>query len=127
MADSKIAVGIDIGSSKIATIIGQIQEEGINILGVSEVPSRGIRKGQIVDIEEAAFSINASLDAAERDARMIVEATCTYSQPAPAESTRRLSVTRCPGRRNRPSFLMSRWIISPGVGFAPPVFRVCLG
>ncbi|OGH19682.1 MAG: cell division protein FtsA [Candidatus Levybacteria bacterium RIFCSPHIGHO2_01_FULL_40_15b] len=73
MANDKIVVGIDIGSSKIATIIGQIQEEGINILGVSEILSRGIRKGQIVDIEEAASSINASLDAAERMAGYSVD------------------------------------------------------
>jgi cell division protein FtsA len=73
MASSEIVVGVDIGSSKVATIIGQIQEEGINILGVSEVPSRGIRKGQIVDIEEAASSINASLDAAERMAGYSVD------------------------------------------------------
>lgn len=66
MADSQIVVGVDIGSSKIATLIGKIEEETINILGVSELPSKGIRKGQIVDIEEAASSINASLDAAER-------------------------------------------------------------
>lgn len=73
MASDRIVVGIDIGSSKVATIIGQIQEESINILGVSEVPSRGIRKGQIVDIEEAASSINASLDAAERMAGYSVD------------------------------------------------------
>ena len=73
MANDRIVVGIDIGSSKVAAIIGQIQEEGINILGVSEIPSRGIRKGQIVDIEEAASSINASLDAAERMAGYSVD------------------------------------------------------
>lgn len=66
MRDSHIVVGVDIGSSKIATVIGQVQEEAINILGVSEITSRGIRRGQIVDIEEAAGVINASLDAAER-------------------------------------------------------------
>lgn len=66
MADSNIVVGVDIGSSKVATLIGKIEEDAINILGVSEIPSKGIRKGQIVDIEEAASSINASLDAAER-------------------------------------------------------------
>lgn len=73
MRDSQIVVGVDIGSSKIATVIGQLQEESINILGVSEVPSRGIRKGQIVDIEEAASSINISLDAAERMAGYSVD------------------------------------------------------
>jgi cell division protein FtsA len=66
MADSNIVVGVDIGSSKVSTLIGKIEDDTINILGVSEVPSKGIRKGQIVDIEEAASSINASLDAAER-------------------------------------------------------------
>ncbi len=73
MADSKIAVGIDIGSSKVSTVIGQIETDGINILGVSEVVSRGIRRGQIVDIEESAASINASLDAAERMAGYSVD------------------------------------------------------
>ncbi len=73
MADSAIAVGIDIGSSKIATVIGQLNDDAVNILGVSEVPSKGIRRGQIVDIEEAASSINASLDAAERMAGYSVD------------------------------------------------------
>lgn len=73
MRDSQIVVGVDIGSSKIATVIGQITEENINILGVSEVPSKGIRKGQIVDIEEAASSINGALDSAERMAGYSVD------------------------------------------------------
>ncbi|RJQ26860.1 cell division protein FtsA [Candidatus Parcubacteria bacterium] len=66
MRDSNIVVGVDIGTSKIATVIGQINEDTTNILGVSEVQSKGIRKGQIVDIEEAAGAINSSLDQAER-------------------------------------------------------------
>lgn len=73
MRDSQIVVGVDIGSSKIATVIGQLQDETVNILGVSEVPSKGIRKGQIVDIEEAAGAINASLDGAERMAGCSVD------------------------------------------------------
>lgn len=59
-------MGLDIGSSKIAALIGRVDEEIINILGVSEVASRGVRKGQIVNIEEASEAINASLDSAER-------------------------------------------------------------
>ncbi len=73
MPDSQIAVGVDIGSSKIASVIGQIQEDGVNILGVSEVASKGIRRGQIVDIEEAAGAINAALDSAERMAGYSVD------------------------------------------------------
>jgi len=66
MRDNQIVVGVDIGSSKIAAVIGQVQEESINVLGVAEIPSRGIRKGQIVDIEEAAGAVNQALDASER-------------------------------------------------------------
>lgn len=73
MVETRIVVGVDIGSSKIATVIGQAQEDLLNILGVSEIPARGIRRGQIVDIEEAAASINASLDSAERMAGYSVD------------------------------------------------------
>jgi len=73
MADTQIVVGIDIGSSKVASVIGQANEDAINVLGVAEIPSRGVRRGQIVDIEEAAQSINAALDAAERMAGYSVD------------------------------------------------------
>jgi cell division protein FtsA len=66
MKNSDIVVGIDIGSSKIATLIGRLDEDTVNILGVSEVSSKGVRRGQIVNIEEASDAINASLDSAER-------------------------------------------------------------
>lgn len=66
MTEGKIVVGVDIGTSKIATIIAKVDEENVNVLGVSEVPSAGIRKGQIVDIEQVVLSINNSLEGAER-------------------------------------------------------------
>ena len=65
MNEGKIVVGIDIGTSKIATLIAKVDEQ-VNVLGVSESPATGIRKGQIVDIDEAVVSINNSLEAAER-------------------------------------------------------------
>jgi len=67
MSEGKITVGIDIGTSKIVTVIAKVDEEQtVHVLGVSEVRSAGIRKGQIVDIEDAVVSMNASLEAAER-------------------------------------------------------------
>ena len=65
---SKVVAGIDIGSSKFATIIAQISpEEGkINVIGASSIPSVGVRKGQIVNIEEATTGIISSVEAAER-------------------------------------------------------------
>jgi len=63
----KIVAGIDVGTTKITTIIASVPEgDLLNILGVAINTSRGIRKGQIVDIEEATASIVESLEAAER-------------------------------------------------------------
>ncbi|HUV42399.1 MAG TPA: cell division protein FtsA [Patescibacteria group bacterium] len=68
MAKQRIIAGIDVGSSKIATIIGSVGEEEkqIKVIGASSIPSRGIRKGQIVNIEEAAEAVIESVEAAER-------------------------------------------------------------
>lgn len=66
MKNTDIVVGIDIGSSKVATLIARVEDEITNVLGVSESASKGVKKGQIVNIEEASDSINASLDSAER-------------------------------------------------------------
>jgi cell division protein FtsA len=66
MSDGKIIVGIDVGTYKIVTVIAKITEGVINVLGASEVKSLGIRKGQVIDIEEAVGAINTSLEAAER-------------------------------------------------------------
>jgi cell division protein FtsA len=65
MNEGKIVVGVDVGTYKIVTVIAKI-DEYVNILGVSEVKSGGMRKGQVVDIEDAVSAINASIEAAER-------------------------------------------------------------
>ncbi len=64
--EGKILVAIDVGTYKVVTVIAKVIENVVSVLGVSEVKSQGIRKGQIVDIEEAVHAINASLESAER-------------------------------------------------------------
>src|SRR5664279_6316892 len=66
MSEGKILVGIDVGTYKVVTVIAKVIENVVNVLGVSEVKSQGIRKGQVVDIEEAVHAINSSLESAER-------------------------------------------------------------
>ena len=68
MQHSKIIKGIDIGSSKITTIIGQYfeNEDKHNIVAVSSVDSLGFRKGQIIDLEKAASTLTQSIESAER-------------------------------------------------------------
>jgi cell division protein FtsA len=68
MQHSKIISGIDIGTSKVTTIIGQYSdsEEKFNIIAVSSIPSLGFRKGQIINIEQASNTIVQSIESAER-------------------------------------------------------------
>lgn len=67
MAKDKVVCGIDVGSSKIATLIASVDENGkISLIGVSSTPARGVRKNQVVDIDEAVRAITESVEAAER-------------------------------------------------------------
>lgn len=67
MAKDRVICGIDVGSSKIATLIASIDENGkINLIGVSSTVSKGVKKTQVVDIEEAVSAITESVEAAER-------------------------------------------------------------
>lgn len=66
MSKDKVVTGIDIGTSKITTVIGLIEETSVNIIGVSSLPAKGLKKGQIVDIDDAVSVINQSLESAER-------------------------------------------------------------
>ncbi len=68
MAKAHIIAGLDIGSSKIRTVVGTLDENGnqLNIIGVGVSPSMGLRKGRVIDVEEAINSISSSLEDAER-------------------------------------------------------------
>lgn len=67
MPKERIITGIDVGSSKVSTVITSISSEGkISVVGVSTVPSKGIKKGVVVDIDEAVETIAESVEGAER-------------------------------------------------------------
>lgn len=68
MAKEIQIASIDIGSSKIRTIVGVLEEDQAvpNIIGVGLAPSSGMRKGAIIDVEETVNNIMTSLEDAER-------------------------------------------------------------
>ncbi len=72
MSKNKLIAAVDIGSSKITTLIGQLViddvtfDSTINIVGVSTTLSKGVKKGQIVDIDDAVEATINSVEAAER-------------------------------------------------------------
>jgi cell division protein FtsA len=69
-----IVVGLDIGTTKICTLVARIEDENsLRILGVGIEPSQGIRKGTIVDMAAASQCIARSVEKAQRSAGMEVK------------------------------------------------------
>ena len=65
-ATDKMIVGLDIGTSKVVAIVGQIKPDGsLDIVGLGSQPSRGMKKGVVVDIEATVKSIQRAVEEAE--------------------------------------------------------------
>lgn len=71
--NNEILVSLDIGTSNIKVIIGELMNESLNIIGVGTAPSNGMKKGAIVDIEETVQSIRNAVEQAERMIGMKIE------------------------------------------------------
>ncbi|WP_075981011.1 cell division protein FtsA [Bacillus massilinigeriensis] len=66
MNSNEIYVSLDIGTSSVKVIIGEMVNDSLNIIGVGNVKSEGLRKGSIVDIDETVHSIRQAIEQAER-------------------------------------------------------------
>jgi len=67
MSDERIIVGLDIGTTKICTVIGEVARDGVlDIIGEGTVPSDGLRKGVVVNLERTIASVRQSIQAAQR-------------------------------------------------------------
>jgi cell division protein FtsA len=67
MGMDEIVVGLEIGSGKVCTVVGELGEDDqIEIIGVGTSPSLGIRKGIIIDLEQAIQATKESIGSAER-------------------------------------------------------------
>jgi len=61
-----LMVGIDIGTSKVVTIVGEVTNENkVNIIGIGSHPSQGLKRGVVVNIESTVQSIQRSVEEAE--------------------------------------------------------------
>jgi cell division protein FtsA len=61
----EIVVGLDIGTTKICAVVGEISGDEINIVGIGTHPSIGLRKGVVVNIESTVDSIKKAVEEAE--------------------------------------------------------------
>ena len=65
-ADKSLIVGLDIGTSKVSAIVGEITaDDGIEVIGIGFHPSRGLKKGVVVNIESTVQSIQRAVEEAE--------------------------------------------------------------
>jgi len=60
-----LIVGLDIGTTKICAIVGNLTEDGIDIVGIGSSPSRGLRKGVVINIDSTVQSIRKAVEEAE--------------------------------------------------------------
>lgn len=65
METSGIVVGLDIGTTKVAVVVGEVDNDGINIMGVGNVPCKGLRKGVVANIEWTVRAITEAVQAAQ--------------------------------------------------------------
>src|SRR5690606_39084630 len=65
MNSNEILVSLDIGTSEIKVSVGEVMNDSLNIIGVGTAKSKGLRKGAIVDIDEAVQSIKNAVENAE--------------------------------------------------------------
>jgi cell division protein FtsA len=61
----EIVVGLDIGTTKVCAVVGDVSEEGLTILGVGAVPCRGLRKGIVSNIDWTVRSIKEAIESAQ--------------------------------------------------------------
>ena len=66
MSNKDVIVSLDIGTSKVRVIIGEINSGTLNVIGVGSSESEGIKKGAIVDIDRTVQSISTAVEHAER-------------------------------------------------------------
>jgi cell division protein FtsA len=61
----EIVVGLDIGTTKVCAVVGDVGDEGMTILGVGTVPCRGLRKGIVSNIDWTVRSIKEAIESAQ--------------------------------------------------------------
>jgi cell division protein FtsA len=60
-----LIVGLDIGTTKVCAVVGEVTEDGIDIIGIGSHPSKGLRKGVVINIESTVESIKRAISEAE--------------------------------------------------------------
>ncbi|MFQ5420112.1 MAG: cell division protein FtsA [Anaerolineae bacterium] len=63
---AEIIFGLDIGTTKVCALVGEIRDQQLQIIGLGVVPARGMHKGMVVDVGEASRAMAAAIEQAEQ-------------------------------------------------------------
>jgi cell division protein FtsA len=64
--ERNLIIGLDIGTSKVAAIVGELTESGnLEVIGIGITASRGLKKGVVVNLESTVLSIQRAIEEAE--------------------------------------------------------------
>jgi cell division protein FtsA len=66
MSRKEHVAGLDIGTTKVCAVVGEVDDGEVHVAGVGSVPSSGIRKGVVIDIEATTSAIEDAVERAER-------------------------------------------------------------
>ena len=98
MSDNILA-SIDVGSSKICTLVSELTpEEDLRVLGVGVTPSQGVKKGMVDNIQEATEAIASSVEKAERSSGSRVLAAHVSISGNHVNSLNNRGIATIPGR-----------------------------
>lgn len=76
--EKSMLVGLDIGTSKVAAIVGELSSDGgVEVVGIGSHPSRGLKKGVVVNIESTVQSIQQAVEEAEQMAQCKIHSVYT--------------------------------------------------
>lgn len=74
--DETVIVGLDVGTTKVCAIVGEVGDDGVTVRAVSSHPSSGLKKGVVIDIEATAATIKKTVDEAAEQAGVAIREVC---------------------------------------------------
>src|SRR5919201_3426682 len=73
MPRANVITGVDVGTTKVCALIGEWTPSGVDVIGIGQHPSRGLRKGMVVNIESTVEAIKRAVVEAEQMAGIEIE------------------------------------------------------
>lgn len=118
---SQIVAGLDMGSSKISAVITRLNNSNTpEILGAASSPSRGIRKGVIVNLEQAALTTTSVIEQAELQAGVTIDSVILGVSGGHIESTKSKGIIAIPSKKEITSEDIQRVIEAATTIIIPP-------